>query len=211
MPRAILPRAILPRAILALDFGGSKLAVGVRRPAEREWLAQGRCWAPSDQGARAVLQRMLALADEQLSLVDATPCAIGISFDGPVDFSLGRPHACHHVQGWEGFPLQSHLEHTYRAPAALENDATAAALGEWCYGAGRGVRNMLYIMVSTGVGGGLILEGALYRGMGMAGEIGHMCLDPLWPTLPLWAEGMPGGDGRRARYRSSGTLASRGF
>ncbi|MBN1399883.1 MAG: ROK family protein [Anaerolineae bacterium] len=175
--------------LLALDFGGTKLAAAVRELGQRDWLTQARCMAPSSEGAEAVLQRMLALADEQLAESGVALRAIGISFDGPVDARRGCPRACHHVKGWEGFPLQGYVSQRYGVPVALENDATAAALGEWRYGAGRGARSMLYVNVGTGVGGGLVLDGALYRGLGMAGEIGHMGLDSEGPPCPCGRRG----------------------
>jgi len=169
-------------ALLALDSGGTKLAAAVLDPQTKRWLSRGRCLSPSREGARAVLARMLSLADAQLAQVGLRPAAVGISFDGPVDRAGERSRTCHHVAGWEGFPLREYISNRFHAPAVLENDANAGALGEWRYGAGRGCQSMLYITVSTGIGGGLILNNALHRGAhGLAGEIGHMCLDPDGP------------------------------
>ena len=176
--------------ILALDFGGTKLAAGVFDRQAGRWLAIGRATTPADGGAEAVLASMLALAEAQLVQAGGQPAAVGISFDGPVDPALGCPRTCHHVAGWEGLPLRERVAAHYGAPTVLENDANAAAYGEWRYGAGQGCHDMLYITVSTGVGGGLVLNGDLYRGAcGLAGEIGHMCLEPEGPACPCGRRG----------------------
>lgn len=183
-----------PDAVIALDFGGTKLAAAVAKISAhgpgRCWLVHGRCPSPAGHGANAVYERMLRLVGELLSRSDARPRAVGVSFDGPVDLAKGRPLACHHVTGWPDFPLGERLAQEYGVPVVVENDATAAALGEWHHGAGRGSRNMLYITVSTGIGGGLVLGGTPYRGaQGLAGEIGHMCLDPLGPICACGRRG----------------------
>ncbi|HEY9666811.1 MAG TPA: ROK family protein, partial [Coleofasciculaceae cyanobacterium] len=108
--------------------------------------------------------------------------AIGVSFGGPVDFTTGTIKLSHHVPGWENLPLQQRLESEFGAPASVDNDANVAALGEHRFGAGRGYDSLMYITVSTGVGGGWILNGQPWRGSeGMAGEIGHTVADPNGP------------------------------
>ena len=76
--------------------------------------------------------------------------------------------------GWGSVPIREWLGAAFDAPVHLENDANAAALAEWRFGAGRGARHLVYLTMSTGVGGGLVLDGRLYRGTGGAGEVGHM-------------------------------------
>ncbi|MGE9527723.1 ROK family protein, partial [Escherichia coli] len=79
------------------------------------------------------------------------------------------------LPGWERVPLRQRLQEALDLPTFLENDANAAALGEYRFGAGRGSQHMVYVTASTGIGGGLILNGALYHGASdLAGEIGHM-------------------------------------
>jgi glucokinase len=177
-------------AVLALDFGGTKLAAGILDLTDRRWLTRGSCEAPSSLGAPAVVERMLVLADAQVAVSEQAPEAVGISFDGPVDPTRGCPQTCHHVAGWEGYPLREQVGQHYGLPVGLENDATVAALAEWRFGAGQGCDNLLYLTVSTGVGGGLVLNGRLYRGQrGLAGEIGHMGLDPDGPYCPCGRRG----------------------
>jgi glucokinase len=115
-------------------------------------------------------------------LAGRAPSAIGVSFGGPVDYEAGVVRLSHHVRGWEGMPLRDALEREFGAPAAVENDANVAALGEHHFGVGRGVDDLMYVTISTGVGGGWILGGRPWRGHGgMAGEIGHTVVDPTGP------------------------------
>ncbi len=122
------------------------------------------------------------------SLIDsllkgAKPDAIGVSFGGPVDATTGKVRLSHHVAGWENVPLGDLLEKEFGVPAGVDNDANVAALGEHRFGAGQGYDSLFYITVSTGVGGGWILNGQPWRGSeGMAGEIGHMVVDPSGPV-----------------------------
>ena len=96
-----------------------------------------------------------------------------------MDFQTGTVRLSHHVPGWENIELQRLLESEFGATASVDNDANVAALGEHRFGAGQGYNSLLYITVSTGVGGGWILNGQPWRGTGgMAGEIGHTVVDP---------------------------------
>jgi glucokinase len=96
----------------------------------------------------------------------------------------------HHVPGWEQVPLCDRLEAELGAPAFMDNDGNAAALGEHRYGTGRGHTSLLYITVSTGVGGGWILNGQIWGGAdGVAGEIGHVVVDPQGPICPCGKRG----------------------
>lgn len=107
---------------------------------------------------------------------------IGICSAGWVDSGRGVVPAAPQLPGWHDVPLTDILHQRLGPPAFLENDANAAALGEHVFGAGRGVRHLVYITVSTGVGGGIIADGRLYGGArGSAGEIGHTVIDPNGP------------------------------
>jgi glucokinase len=104
--------------------------------------------------------------------------AIGVSAPGPVDVRNGEVVEPPNLPGWGRVPLAAWIEAGLGGPVALENDANAAALAEWRFGAGRGHRDIVYLTMSTGVGGGLILAGRLYRGHhGNAGELGHITLE----------------------------------
>jgi glucokinase len=133
-----------------------------------------------DRGATAAgIVETIALLIEQV--LDTRPACerpisgIGIAFGGPVDAGRGLTIRSHRTPGFENFPIASIFEERFELPTVLENDARAAALGELTHGAGRGARDMVYIHLGTGVGGGVILGGVLQHGASMtSGEIGHM-------------------------------------
>ncbi|GAB4108553.1 MAG: ROK family glucokinase [Roseiflexaceae bacterium] len=174
--------------VLGLDFGGTKLAAGLVDTASGTLLADARC--PTPPGAEASLAAMLALADGLLAERQDSPVAVGVSFGGPVEADGRRVRLSMHIPGWEQQPLAERLEQRFGLPAAIANDGDAAALAEHRFGAGRGVRNLLYLTVSTGIGGGLVIDGRLYRGeRAWAGEIGHMLLKPDGPPCPCGRNG----------------------
>ncbi len=168
--------------ILAFDFGGTKVtAVTIQRTTLNDptpsWLAKKRLFSPPGADANSDISMMVALGQELLGEERAT--AVGVSFGGPTDFAAGRVIRSDHVPGWENIPLQARLESVFETETQIDNDANCGALGEHRFGAGRGCRNLLYITISTGVGGGWILNGTPWRGINkMAGEIGHVVVDP---------------------------------
>ncbi len=172
------------KTLLALDFGGTKLTAGVIDAADpgkiRNWRAHQRAFLPPDDNAQYEIQAMFSMANELLD--GQKPAAVGVSFGGPVDTNTGTVRLSHHVPGWENMPLRAMVETEFQAPAQVDNDANVAAIGEQCYGAGKEIGSLLYITISTGVGGGWILNGKPWRGAdGMAGEIGHTVVDPNGP------------------------------
>ncbi len=169
--------------ILAFDFGGTKnTCAAFARDATGAYALSAlerRASPPHADGAYdyAVMREMA----RQL-LRGETADAIGISFGGPVRASQGLVALSHHVPGWENVLLRERVAREFQTRAALDNDANVAALGEARFGAGRGCASLLYITVSTGVGGGWILNGEIYRGASeLAGEIGHVVIDPHGP------------------------------
>jgi glucokinase len=167
--------------ILALDFGGTKLAAAMVNLGSKQWLGYERRLSPANADANTDLEIMRSLIYSLLK--GAKPDAIGVSFGGPVDASTGMVRLSHHVVGWENIPLRNLLEEEFGIPASVDNDANVAALGEHRFGAGQGFESLFYITISTGVGGGWILNDKPWRGVsGMAGEIGHMVVDPSGPV-----------------------------
>ena len=168
--------------LLALDFGGTKHTAALARLGQRAWLDRRRQFVPKGADGETDRQIVIALARELLVDHPGRLAAVGVSFGGPVDFERGLVRLSHHVPGWENFPLGDALQLEFGAPVAVDNDANAGALGEWKYGAGQGCASLLYITVSTGVGGGWVINGEVFRGaQGMAGELGHTIVDPNGP------------------------------
>ncbi len=174
--------------LLILDFGGTKLSAAVVGPGGRAWEDRRQARSPEGATAQTDLELVCRLAREMLT--GLTPAAIGVSFGGPVASERGMVRLSHHVPGWEDFPLAERLQAEFGARVVVENDANAAALGEWRYGAGQGCDSLLYVTVSTGVGGGWIVDSRLWRGAdGLAGEIGHLVLQPEGPLCTCGKRG----------------------
>jgi len=171
--------------LLAFDFGGTKLTAALTRlshsvPGQQGWLDVRRVFSPEGGDAQFDMETMIKLGAELLAGRQAT--AVGVSFGGLVDYETGTVRLSHHVPGWENIPLQALLAAEFSAPIRIDNDANVAALGEHRFGAGQGHDSLMYITVSTGVGGGWVLSGKPWRGhAGMAGEIGHTVVDPSGP------------------------------
>src|SRR5205809_4095137 len=166
--------------VLALDIGGTKLAAGVVDSSGR---VRSFVVAPSNaaDGPGPALARLFELgrrAVAESSLPWREILAVGIGCGGPLDAERGVLIAPPHLPGWHDVPVTALAEREYERPATLENDATAAAAGEHRWGAGAGTRNMVYLTISTGVGGGVVIDGRLYRGAsGNGGELGHVTID----------------------------------
>lgn len=169
----------MPPLILALDFGGTKLSAAVTEVGRQTWLTHRRVFTPEDADGTMEYRTMLNMARDLIAETGA-PTAIGVSFGGPVDAAAGLVRLSHHVLNWENVPLRDNLHAEFGVPVAIENDANVAALGEYRFGAGKNTDSLLYLTVSTGVGGGWIISGKIYSGAnGMAGEIGHTVVNPM--------------------------------
>ncbi|MCX5999576.1 MAG: ROK family protein [Chloroflexi bacterium] len=163
-----------------MDVGGSKIATALVSP-QGKIVYQESTPTLAEEGVEAVVGRMLASADSvtgkaNLSLSCLSGAAIAVA--GPVDTGSGVVTASPNLPGWHDVPLREIMEKATGLKTLLINAASAAALGEHCFGAGRGVSNLIYITVSTGIGEGIIIDGKLYGGVsGSAGEVGHMTID----------------------------------
>ncbi len=165
--------------LLALDYGGTKHSAALLRRGDHAWAAHARIMSPAGADATYDRATVLRMTRELLAQVRGRLVAVGVSFGGPVDARRGLVRLSHHVPGWEDVPLAEELSRELGVPAAVDNDANVAALGEWRFGAGQGADSLLYITVSTGVGGGWVLGGRIWSGAdGMAGEIGHTIVRP---------------------------------
>lgn len=167
------------RPVLALDIGGTKLAVAVVTPDGR---THGYRVEPTrrDEGPEVIIRRLFALGREAVEDARLGPiAAVGISCGGPLDATTGVLTSPLHLPGWIDVPIVDLATREFGVPAVLENDATAAVLGEHRYGIARGADVALYLTISTGVGGGAIMHGRLHRGAaGNGGEFGHIMVRP---------------------------------
>ena len=165
--------------IAGIDLGATQVRVAVAR-------SDGRIIATARNRTDALRtpRRVVVWASDQiLRLSDGGPVdCVGIGAPGPTDPARGLLVNPPNLRGWKNVPLAALLEELIDCPVHLENDANLAGLGEFHQGAGRGIRTMVYVTWSTGVGAGLILDGKLFSGAhGAAGEVGHMIIDPSGP------------------------------
>jgi glucokinase len=178
--------------VLALDFGGTKLAAAVV-DLEQEKIVSPviRQPTPVAEGASGTLQAMIACGRQALAAFDHPEAvkAIGISFGGPVSQDRQSVLRSNHVANWNGAPLVAELSRAFQLPAVMDNDGNVAALGEWWFGGQRQLDNLAYIQISTGVGGGFIFGRQLYRGGGLAGEVGHYLVDVNGPQCACGRRG----------------------
>ena len=173
----------------AVDIGGTKIAVGML---DRTGRILARRENPS--GTSLTLSAGLALIFSMLrdtAREAAGPLeGIGVGCTGPVDALAGKLERIQFLPGWEGCPLTAELQNAFGVTAFLENDADAAALGEWAWGAGKDAKRFIYVTVSTGIGAGVVLDGRIYRGVeGAHPEIGHHVIDPAGPVCFCGAHG----------------------
>ena len=158
--------------VIALDLGGTKLLSGV---VNDEGVVERRVVSPTETSSEETLLKQVDAAVDELMADDIG--AIGIGIPSLIDQRKGEAVQSVNIP-LHGLAFRDHLHERFGMPAAIENDANAAAVAEHRHGAGRGSRHMVMLTLGTGVGGGLILDGRLYRGStGAAGELGHITID----------------------------------
>ncbi len=165
---------------LGVDIGGTKVAAGMVTP-RGKILSKVRvpmtCRGDAAEGLGAI-ERAIAAALEKEPKRRASVAAIGISSPGPLDPRKGVIINPPNLPCWHNFPLAKKIQHAYRLPTKLDNDANAAALAEAIWGAGRGYDSVFYATLGTGIGTGVILDGQIYHGRtGAAAEGGHLSID----------------------------------
>ena len=168
--------------IAAVDIGGTKIAVGM---VDANGRVMARLDTPTDAnlGYEKALDRTVDLLRQVANSTGADIAGIGIGSTGPVDPFTGEFGDVNFLPGWQGSNIVADLGRLFRVKVAMENDADAAALGEAGWGAGKNKTRLIYITVGTGIGGGIILDGKLYRGVDHAHpEIGHHVVDVSGPA-----------------------------
>lgn len=162
--------------ILGFDIGGTKCAVVTATWDGSEISITEKRKIPTDLTVSPyeMIQKLISLADE---ICTETPEKIGISCGGPLDSQKGVIMSPPNLPGWDNVEIVKQIELHYGVKPVLQNDANACAVAEWKFGAGKGAKNMVFLTFGTGLGAGLILNGALYSGTNdNAGEVGHISL-----------------------------------
>ncbi|TCL64087.1 ROK family protein [Rhizobium sp. BK251] len=180
----------MQRIAIGIDLGGTQVRAAL---VDERGNLIARCEERTDAqgGPDRILAQIRGLADELVAT--SKPSAIvgiGVSAPGPIDTVAGIATSIPTLSGFTDFPLREELQKRFSFPVSLENDGIAAAIGEWQFGAGKGVDNLVYVTVSTGIGGGVVSDGRVLRGRkGMAAHIGHMSVMPNGEPCPCGNRG----------------------
>src|SRR6266487_703793 len=172
--------------ILGMDIGGFGLRAALIDLHSHTYTSVHR--EVTADGASAVVSDAIALARDLLAehgVAQGHLVRVGVGFGGPVDARAGVTVISHRMAGWERFPLRERIEEALGAVTLLDNDANLIALAEATFGVGRDVQHLFYLHLSSGVGGGLVLDRRLYHGATTtAGEVGHAVVGPIDPLRP---------------------------
>ncbi|MEW6142396.1 MAG: ROK family protein [Chloroflexota bacterium] len=180
------------RTALGIDLGGTKILTALVTQ-EGRIVSQESTPTEAKAGPKAVIEQMLQAIGRAVKLGGVKPndlAGTALAIAGIIDTHRGIVTTSPNLPGWKDVPLRDEIAQKLGTITYLVNDADAAALGENRFGAGRGTRHMVYITVSTGIGGGIIINGELYSGAnGCAGEFGHMTIDPNGPKCACGRNG----------------------
>src|SRR6478752_2014272 len=173
---------------VGIEIGGTKLQLGLGR-GDGWLLGLWRGTVDVAAGGDGIRRQIVAAVPELLATANVNRDelkGVGVGFGGPVDDATRAVIKSHQIAGWDGFPLADWVSELVGVPAVLGNDADVAGLAEALFGAGKGLSPIFYITVGSGIGGGLIINGEIYRGCGRgAAEIGHLqIVEPYNCVLP---------------------------
>lgn len=164
--------------LIGIEIGGTKLQVALGN-SPNEIVRRWRVQVNRDAGGEGIRKQLEKILEEAMNEEYGEVTGLGVGFGGPLDREEGKVRVSNQIEGWSGFPLKSWLEQLTSLPVTMENDADTAALAEALYGAGRGFDPVFYVTLGSGVGGGLIREGAIYHGRDPgAAEIGLLWTPP---------------------------------
>jgi glucokinase len=177
------------QAAVGVDLGGTMARAGLITP-HGKLFASTEIQIEAREGPQAGIDRLIRLIEQLTRQVEYKLVGIGIGATGPLDIKLGKIHNPYTLPGWEDVNVATPLTDHFQVPVYLENDADAAALGEYWMGAGQAVKRLVAVTVGTGVGMAAILDGKIYRGIDDCHpEGGHMLLDPNGPVCYCGANG----------------------
>jgi glucokinase len=164
---------------IAADVGGTQIRVALYKKGDTHPVKQKRI--PTRSPDSSPLERLTNLIADLWPVNDRV-CSIVVAAPGWVNSDLGIVYICPNIPGWEKLPLAQILQERFNVSVRLGNDANLAAMGEWRFGAGRGHHNLIYMTISTGIGGGIIINDRLLTGAhGIAAELGHITVMPDGP------------------------------
>jgi glucokinase len=174
-------------SVLAVDMGGTKIGVGIVDP-EGRVVVRTRTPTPVERDAEVVYSALIDAIDALPDVEDVR--AVGVGCGGPMVWPAGRVSPLN-IPAWRGFPLRDRIQARFPdVPVRVHNDAACFAAAEHWRGAGRGVDDMLGMVVATGVGAGLVMDGRLVDGRtGNAGHIGHVVVDSAGPPCTCGGRG----------------------
>ncbi len=162
-----------PGYVIGVDLGGTQIRAGLLTP-EGELVRRTATLTRPQEGVDSVIQRIVAQIQRVMQGVESQVIAIGVASPGAIDVQKEIVRFSPNLSDWRDVPLAQRLRDMLGLPVCVGNDANLAALGEYLFGAGKGVDHLVYITVSTGIGGGIIINGRLLVGAhGYAAEIGH--------------------------------------
>ncbi len=174
---------------VGLDIGGTRIKGGLVTAAG-EVRARGLVAVGGERGHTSVLDQAAALVEELRRGAEAPLQRVGLAVAGVLDRASGLVRESPNFPAWRDVALGRELEARIGLPVSLDNDANAVILGEALAGAGRGASSLFGLTLGTGVGGGIVLDGELWRGeRGMAGELGHLIVDPAGPVCGCGGRG----------------------
>ena len=182
----------MKKHVVGIDIGGTKLATVV---ADSTGNILGKVRKPtlSEKGPEYAINLLFDMVREvvaQVGLEQTSISAIGVSCGGPLDTKTGVVYSPPNLPGWDALPLKARLESEFQVTVTIENDANASALAEFRFGGGRGYNAVLYMTMSTGIGGGIVIDGQVYHGANdSAGEVGHQILLPNGPRCGCGKQG----------------------
>lgn len=178
--------AVAEPSVIAVDIGGTKMAAAV---VDAAGTVGAGATAPTVGDGEQLLSTLFALVDAAVAEASSDPIAIGVGCGGPMSLQDGTVSPLN-IPQWRDMALKARLERRYDLPTALDNDAKALALGEGWVGAAVGQRDYLSMVVSTGVGAGIVVDGRLLDGAtGNAGHLGHVVVEPLGRRCACGARG----------------------
>ena len=171
----------MTKKFIAIDLGGTNMRVARFDSEKAKPDELIKIPTKASEGPEAVIQRMVEAAKSVMDSQDHD-WQVGVGAPGPIDPRQGMIYEAPNLPGWNDIPLQQKLHDGLGFPVAIGNDANMAALGEWRHGAGQGSNDIIYLTISTGIGGGVITDGHLLLGAnGVGAEMGHIVVEPNGP------------------------------